>query len=150
MDKNFITILNQSFRIYFPYEEISIFMQGAGLKDKAIPAIAKRLGINDELSPIKLVFRSRHKKPNFPPDNITPLLKIKRAHPGVNYEKLKKLYDKQLLPKYLWLEYFQPKTISWEELLYLCNRLVEKSATEHDVFLRFSLMDHETLELITH
>ena len=39
--------------------------------------------------------------------------------------------------------------INWKELLLLCNNLVERSATDFDVFLRFSAMNDETLELIT-
>jgi hypothetical protein len=54
-----------------------------------------------------------------------------------------------MLPKYLWEENFSAEDINWRELLILCNCLVERSATDFDVFLKFSLMGEETLELIT-
>ena len=54
-----------------------------------------------------------------------------------------------MLSKFVWEEPFAAEDINWRELLLLCDRLVERSATDFDVFLRFSLMGDETLELIT-
>ena len=54
-----------------------------------------------------------------------------------------------MLSKFVWEERFSAEEVNWRELLLLCDRLVERSATDFDVFLRFSLMGDETLELIT-
>ena len=44
---------------------------------------------------------------------------------------------------------FDPEQLSWDSLLWMCNSLVERSATDSYVFLRFSLVDPGTIELIT-
>ena len=67
----------------------------------------------------------------------------------MSYEQLEILYEKNFLAKYEWTEYLDPEKLSWAGLLSTCNALVKRSATENYVFLRFSLMDHETIELIT-
>ena len=54
-----------------------------------------------------------------------------------------------MLLKFLWEENFSAEDLDWRGLLILCNRLVERSATDFDVFLRFSLMGDDALELIT-
>ena len=77
------------------------------------------------------------------------LLSIKKKNPNIEFNKLERLYDNNLLSKFLWEESFSAEDLKWRELLLLCNRLVERSATDFDVFLRFSLMGDETLELIT-
>ena len=56
---------------------------------------------------------------------------------------------KNLLAKYQWHESFEAKELSWLSLLSMCNRLVERSATENYVFLRFSIVEPKTIELIT-
>ena len=38
MEQTIIRELNQSFRIYFPYEEISIYLQQSKLSDSPLPA----------------------------------------------------------------------------------------------------------------
>ena len=77
------------------------------------------------------------------------LLSIKKNNPNVEFSKLERLYENNMLSKFLWEEGFSAEDLNWRELLLLCNRLVERSATDFDVFLRFSLMGDETLELIT-
>ena len=47
------------------------------------------------------------------------------------------------------VEHFKPEKLSWCSLLSMCNDLVERSATENYMFLRFSMIDSETIELIT-
>ena len=54
-----------------------------------------------------------------------------------------------MLAKFLWEERFSAEDLNWRDLLLLCDRLVKRSATDFDVFLKFSLMGDETLELIT-
>ena len=87
--------------------------------------------------------------PDYDPDETMSLLSIKKNNPNVEFRKLERLYKNNMLSKYLWEENFSADDINWRELLILCNRLVERSATDFDVFLKFSLMDEETLELIT-
>ena len=53
-----------------------------------------------------------------------------------------------MLAKFLWEERFSAEDLNWRDL-HLCDRLVKRSATDFDVFLKFSLMGDETLELIT-
>lgn len=149
MDQTTIGELNQRFRIYFPYEEISIYLQHTKLGDSPIPAFNQLHLMPIDFRPNKISFRSCDAKEGFPPDNTTPLLEFKRKHPNVSYEKLELLYAKNLLAKYEWTEYFDPEKLSWASLLTMCNGLVERSATEYYVFLRFSVIDHKTIELIT-
>ena len=74
---------------------------------------------------------------------------MKKNNRNVDFSKLEHLYKNDLLLKFIWKEHFTAEEIKWRELLLLCNSLVERSATDFDVFLKFSLMDEDTLELIT-
>ena len=67
----------------------------------------------------------------------------------MDFRKLERLYKDDLLLKFIWKEHFKAEDIKWRELLLLCNSLVERSATDFDVFLKFSLINEETLELVT-
>ena len=87
--------------------------------------------------------------PGYAPDETMSLLSIKKNNPNVAFSKLERLYKNNMLSKFVWEERFSAEDINWRELLLLCDRLVERSATDFDVFLRFSLMGDETLELIT-
>ena len=87
--------------------------------------------------------------PGYAPDETMSLLSIKKNNPNVEFSKLERLYENNMLSKFLWEERFSAEDLNWRELLLLCDRLVERSATDFDVFLRFSLMGDETLELIT-
>ena len=87
--------------------------------------------------------------PDYDPDETMSLLSIKKNNPNVEFRKLERLYKNNMLSKYLWEENFSAEDINWRELLTLCNCLVERSATDFDVFLKFSLMGEEILELIT-
>ena len=87
--------------------------------------------------------------PGYAPDKTMSLLSIKKNNPNVEFSKLERLYKNDMLSRFLWEESFSAEDLSWRELLFLCNRLVERSATDFDMFLRFSLMGDETLELIT-
>ena len=149
MEQTIIGELNQRFRIYFPYEEISIYLQQSKLSDSPIPAFGELHLMPVDFFPNKIIFRSCYAKEAFPPDKTTPLLEFKRKNPSVSYEKLELLYEKNLLPKYEWTEDFDPEKLSWAGLLSMCNDLVKRSATEHYVFLRFSVIEHDTIELIT-
>ena len=149
MEQIIIRELNQKFTIYFPYEEISIYLQQSKLSDSPLPAFSKLYSIPVGFYPTKILFRSCYAKEEFSPDKTTPLIEFKRKHPTVSYEKLKVLYEKNLLAKFEWTEYFDPENLSWASLLSMSNNLVERSATKNYVFLRFSVIDHETLELIT-
>ena len=149
MEQTIIRELNQRFRIYFPYEEISIYLQQSKLTDSPLPVFSKLHLVPIDFCPNKISFRSCHAKDEFSPDKTIPLIEFKRKHPNVSYEKLKTLYEKNLLAKYEWTEYFNPEKLSWESLLSMCNGLVKRSATGDYVFLRFAVIDHETLELIT-
>ena len=118
-------------------------MHGSELDDKAVPVLTKSLsilGLPTAKVPNKIVFRSRWSLPNHDPDETISLLSMKKNNPGVEFSKLEQLYENNLLSKYLWEERFSAGDINWRELLVLCNRLVERSATEFDVFLKFSLM----------
>mgnify|MGYP004247373015 FL=1 len=77
------------------------------------------------------------------------MIEFKRRQPDVSYKKIELLYEKNLVPKYRWNESFDPRKLSWLSLLSMCNRLVERSATEHYIFLKFSITEPETIELIT-
>ena len=133
-------------------DELAVYMHGAELDDKAVPILAKSLsivGLPLLKVPNKIVFRSRWFVPDYDPDETMSLLSIKKHNPKVEFSKLERLYKNNMLSKYLWEENFSAEDINWRELLILCNCLVERSATDFDVFLKFSLMGGETLELIT-
>ena len=133
-------------------DELAVYMHGSELDDKAVPILAKSLsilGLPLSKVPNKIVFRSRWSVPDYDPDETMSLLSIKKNNPNVEFKKLETLYKNNMLSKYLWEESFSAEDINWRELLILCNCLVERSATDFDVFLRFSLMGEETLELIT-
>ena len=133
-------------------DELAVYMHGSELDDKAVPILAKSLsilGLPLSKVPNKVVFRSRWSVPNYDPDETMSLLSIKKNNPNVEFRKLERLYKSNMLSKYLWEESFSAKDINWRELLILCNCLVERSATDFDVFLKFSVVGEETLELIT-
>ena len=152
MNEKDINFLNKTLTIHFPLDELGVYMHGSELDDKAVPVLAKSLsllGLTLPKSPKKIVFRSRWSVPGYAPDKTISLLSIKKKNPNIEFNKLERLYDNNLLSKFLWEESFSAEDLKWRELLLLCNRLVECSATDFDVFLRFSLMGDETLELIT-
>ena len=152
MNEKDISSLNKTLTIHFPMDELGVYMHGSELEDKAIPILAKSLsilGFTLPEAPKKIVFRSRWSVPGYAPDETMSLLSIKKDNPNVAFSKLERLYENNMLSKFLWVEDFSAEDLSWRELLLLCNRLVERSATDFDVFLRFSLMGDETLELIT-
>ena len=133
-------------------DELAVYMHGSELDDKAVPILVKSLsilGLPLSKVPNKVVFRSRWSVPDYDPDETMSLLSIKKNNPNVEFSKLERLYENNMLSKYLWEENFSAEDINWRELLILCNCLVERSATNFDVFLKFSLMGGETLELIT-
>ena len=133
-------------------DELAVYMHGSDLDDKAVPILAKSLsilGLPLSKVPNKIVFRSRWSVPDYDPDETMSLLSIKKNNPNVQFTKLERLYKNNMLSKYLGEENFSAEDINWRELLILCNCLVERSATDFDVFLKFSLMGEETLELIT-
>ena len=152
MNERDINSLNRTLKIHFPLDELAVYMHGSDLDDKAVPILAKSLsilGLPLPKVPNKIVFRSRWSVPGYDPDETMSLLSIKKNNPNVEFRKLERLYKSNMLSKYLWEESFSAKDINWRELLILCNCLVERSATDFDVFLKFSLMGEETLELIT-
>ena len=152
MNEKDISSLNKTLTIYFPMDELAVYMHGSELDDKAIPILAKSLstlGLTLPKAPTKIVFRSRWSVPGYAPDETMSLLSIKKNNPNVAFSKLERLYENNMLSKFVWEERFSAEDINWRELLLLCDRLVERSATDFDVFLRFSLMGDETLELIT-
>ena len=149
MDQTRIGELNQKYRIYYPYEEISIYLQDSKLSDSPVPVFSKLFITPANFCPTKISFKSRNVKEGFPPDNTRSLIEFKREQPKVSFQKLELLYMKNLLAKYEWNEFFDPEQLSWASLLLMCNSLVERSATEYYVFLRFSMIDPETIELIT-
>ena len=133
-------------------DELAVYMHGSELDDKAIPVLKKSLsilGLPLDKAPNKIVFRSRWAIINHAPDETLSLLSIKKNNPNVEFGKLERLYENNMISKFIWKERFSSEDINWKELLLLCNNLVERSATDFDVFLRFSIMDDETLELIT-
>ena len=152
MNERDISSLNRTLKIHFPMDELAVYMHGSELDDKAVPILAKSLsilGLPLPKVPNKIVFRSCWSVPDYDPDETISLLSIKKNNPNVEFRKLERLYKNDMLPKYLWEENFSAEDINWRELLILCNCLVERSATDFDVFLKFSLMGEETLELIT-
>lgn len=152
MNEKDISSLNKTLTIYFPMDELAVYMHGSELDDRAVPILAKSLsilGLTLPNVPNKIVFRSRWLVPGCAPDKTLSLLSIKKNHPNVEFSKLERLYENNMLSKFLWEERFPAEDLNWRDLLLLCNRLVERSATDFDVFLRFSLMEDETLELIT-
>ena len=149
MEQTIIKELNHRFRIYFPYEEISIYLQQSKLSDSPLPAFRELHLMPLDFYPTKISFRSCYIEEGFSPDTTTPLIEFKRKHPNVSYEKLEILYEKNFLAKYEWTEYLDSEKLSWASLLSMCNALVKRSATKNYVFLRFSVMDRETIELIT-
>ena len=152
MNEKDISSLNKTLTIHFPIDELGVYMHGSDLEDKAIPSLAKSLsilGLTLPKVPKKIVFRSRWLVPGYAPDEIMSLMSIKKNNPNVEFSKLERLYENNMLLKFLWEEGFSAEDLNWRGLLLLCNRLVERSATDFDVFLRFSLMGDQTLELIT-
>ena len=152
MNERDISSLNRTLKIHFPMDELAVYMHGSELDDKAVPILVKSLsvlGLRLPKVPSKIVFRSRWFVPGYDPDETMGLLSIKKNNPNVEFRKLERLYKNNMLSKYLWEENFSAEDINWRELLILCNCLVERSATDFDVFLKFSLMGGETLELIT-
>ena len=152
MNERDISSLNRTLKIHFPMDELAVYMQGSELDDKAAPILAKSLsilGLPLSKVPNKIVFRSRWSLTDHDPDETMSLLSIKKNNPNVEFRKLERLYKNNMLPKYVWEENFLAEDINWRELLILCNCLVERSATDFDVFLKFSLMGEEALELIT-
>ena len=152
MNERDISSLNKTLKIHFPMDELAVYMHGSELDDKAVPVLTKSLsilGLPLPTVPNKIVFRSRWSVPDYDPDETMSLLSIKKNNPNVEFRKLERLYKNNMLSKYLWEENFSAEDINWRELLILCNCLVERSATDFDVFLKFSLMGEETLELIT-
>ena len=152
MNATAISSLNKTLTIHFPMDELGVYMHGSELDDEALPVLSKSLsilGFTLSEAPKKIVFRSRWFVPGYAPDETISLLSIKKKNPNVEFGKLERLYEDNMLSKFLWEERFPAEDLSWRDLLLLCNRLVERSATDFDVFLRFSLMEDETLELIT-
>ncbi len=152
MNEKDISSLNKTLTIHFPMDELGVYMHGSELDDKAIPVLAKSLsvlGLALPKVPKKIVFRSRWLVPGYAPDKTMSLLSIKKNNPNVEFSKLERLYQNNMLSKFIWEEDFSAEDLNWRELLILCNHLVERSATDFDVFLKFSLMGDETLELIT-
>ena len=152
MNERDISSLNRTLKIHFPMDELAVYMHGSELDDKAVPILAKSLsilGLPLPKVPNKIVFRSRWSVPDYDPDETMSLLSIKKNNPDVEFRKLERLYKNNMLLKYLWEENFSAEDINWRELLILCNSLVERSATDFNVFLKFSLMGEGTLELIT-
>ena len=152
MNERDISSLNRTLKIHFPMDELAVYMHGSELDDKAVPILTKSLsilGLPLPKAPNKIVLRSRWSVPDYDPDETMSLLSIKKNNPNVEFRKLERLYNNNMLSKYLWEENFSAEDINWRELLILCNCLVERSATDFDVFLKFSLMGGETLELIT-
>ena len=149
MDQTLIRELNEQFSIYYPYEELSVYLRQSKLRDNPIPVFTDLFYAPVDFCPNKISFKSCHLKEGFPPDETISLMEFKRAHPEVSYQKIELLYEKNLLAKYQWQETFEPRKLSWLSLLSMGNRLVERSATENYVFLRFSSTEPETIELIT-
>ena len=152
MNERDISSLNRTLKIHFPMDELAVYMHGSELDDKAVPILTKSLsilGLPLPKVPNKIVFRSCWSVPDYDPDETISLLSIKKNNPNVEFKKLERLYKNDMLPKYLWEENFSAEDINWRELLILCDCLVERSATDFDVFLKFSLMGEESLELIT-
>ena len=149
MDQTIIGELNKKYRIYYPYEEIFIYVRNSKLSDSPVPALTELFVAPANFHPTKLSFKTFNVKEGAPPDKTRSLIEFKRKNPKISYQKLEQLYAKNFLAKYEWNEFFDPEQLSWDSLLSMCNSLVERSATDSYVFLRFSLIDCETIELIT-
>lgn len=152
MNGDDIIALNKTLSIQFPLDELAVYMHGSELNDKAIPILTKalsRFGLKLNKVPTRIVFRSRWALQDHSPDETLSLISIKKNNPDIGYSKLERLYKNNMLSKFIWEEHFKSEDIKWRELLLLCNSLVERSATDFDVFLKFSLMGEESLELIT-
>jgi len=152
LNEDDINSLNKTLTIHFPLDELAVYMSGSELDDKAIPVLIKTLsslGLQLNKVPNRIVYRSRWAMPGHSPDETLTLLSIKKNNPDVDFRKLERLYYNDLLLKYIWKEHFKAENVSWRELLLLCNSLVVRSATDFDVFLKFSLINEETLELVT-
>ncbi len=152
MNEDDVNSLNKKLKIHFPLDELAVYMNGLELDDKAIPVLIKKLpslGIHQNKYPNKIIYRSRWAMPGHSPDETISLISIKKNNPNVNFRKLERLYNNDLLLKFIWKEHFKAEDVKWRELLLLCNSLVERSATDLNVFLKFSLMNEDTLELVT-
>ena len=149
MDQTLIRELNEKFRIYYPYEELSVYLRQSQLRENPIPVFTDLFCRPVNFNPNKISFKSCHLKEGFPPDETISLIEFKRTNPNVSFQKIELLYEKNLLAKYQWHEHFESKELSWLSLLSMCNKLVERSATENYVFLGFSIIEPETIELIT-
>ena len=57
MDQTIIGELNQKYRIYYPYEEISIYLQDSKLSDSPVPAFTKLLIAPANFYPTKISFK---------------------------------------------------------------------------------------------
>ena len=97
MDQTIIGELNQKYRIYFPYEEISIYLQDSTLNDSPLPVFSKLFITPASFYPTKISFKSRSVKEGFPPDNRRSLIEFKRDQPKVSFQKLELLYMKNFL-----------------------------------------------------
>ena len=152
MNEEDVNSLNKTLTIHFPLDELAVFMNTSELDDKAIPVLIKTLpslGVQVNKVPNKIIYRSRWAMPGHSPDETMSLISIRRNNPNVNFRKLERLYNDNFLLKFVWKEHFKAEDVKWRELLLLCNSLVERSATDFNVFLKFSLMNEETLELVT-
>tara|TARA_Y200000002_G_scaffold326032_1_gene288422 strand:- start:194 stop:655 length:462 start_codon:yes stop_codon:yes gene_type:complete len=152
LNEDDINSLNKKITIHFPLDELAVYMNGSELDNKAMPVLIKTLsslGLQLNKVPNKIVYRSRLAMPGHSPDETLSLLSIKKNNPDVDFRKLERLYNDDLLLKFIWKEHFKAEDVKWRELLLLCNSLVERSATDFDVFLKFSLINEETLELVT-
>lgn len=144
--------LQKDFRIYFPIEELEVYIKDSDLNKGALLDLDRRLsmfGLPLSKIPDRIIYRNRYEKPGYPADQTISLFQLKRLNPNVGFDKLERLYEQNMLLKFLWVEHFIPDDLSWRRLLFLCNELVDRSATEDDVFVRFSVMEPGTLELIT-
>ena len=76
MNEKEISSLNQTLTIYFPMDELGVYMHGSELEDKAVPILIKRLsilGLKLPEVPDKIVFRSRWSAPGHAPDETMSL-----------------------------------------------------------------------------
>ena len=98
MEQTTIRELNEKFKIYFPYEEISIYLQKSKLSDSPLPAFGDLHLMPSDFCPNKLSFRSCYAKEGFSPDKTTPIIEFKRKHPEVIIESLKLYMKKTFSP----------------------------------------------------
>ena len=85
LNEDDINSLNKTLTIYFPLDELAVYMNGSELDDKAIPVLAKSLsilGLTLPKAPTKIVFRSRWSVPGYAPDETMSLLSIKKNNPN--------------------------------------------------------------------